>query len=51
MFSEDVEMDKIANEHKAALERKRIQLAEAEKDHEKLVAEEETEEKKPRRSR
>merc|ERR1719223_2118617 len=46
MFSEDVEMDKIANEHKAALERKRIQLAEAEKEHEKLVADEEAEEKK-----
>ena len=46
MFKEDIEMDKIANERKEALERKRIQLAEAEKEHEKLVAEEEAEEKK-----
>lgn len=45
MFKEDFEMAAVQKEHDEAIARKKQQLAQAEVEHEKLVADEEAEEK------
>ena len=45
MFKEDFEMAAVQKEHHEAVARKKQQLAQAEVEHEKLIAEEEQEQK------